>query len=145
MGAFLRRIGCAAALCLFGCAGDGPVAFTTGGDFGRIQREIFDRRCTSGPCHSPQTRAGGLDLSGPAAFDELVGVEPDNPAARAAGDLRVAPFEPERSFLVRKLGGPRAGEGSRMPLGEAPLSEDEIALIVGWILDGAPRADSGDS
>jgi hypothetical protein len=134
---------------LGGCAGEGVP--TEGGgpqvpaaSFAQIQREIFDRSCTSAACHNSSTRAGGLSLTTGESYDALVEVEPDNPVARAAGLLRVAPSKVEQSFIILKLRGDlEPGEGAQMPLGSTPLSEESIEMIAGWIADGAPR-DAGD-
>lgn len=125
---------------LCGCAGDGaePPALSSG-SFGELQASVLSARCALGPCHSAATAAGGLVLEGSAVYDALVNAEPENPAARAAGLLRVVPGEPERSFLWIKLTQPGVGEGSRMPLGGEPLSAAELEEVRAWILAGAPR------
>ncbi len=133
------------AVLLGGCAGEG-VPTESGGPqgpaatFAQVQREVFDRSCTSAACHNSSTRAGGLSLVSGESYDALVEVEPENPAARTDGLLRVAPSEVERSFILRKLtGNLEPGEGAQMPLGSTPLPEESIAMIAGWIEDGAPR------
>ncbi len=133
-------LSCLAATAPMGCAGDGsdPVTLSSG-TFAELQARVFDARCTLGPCHSTATAAGGLVLEGAWAYEQLVGVEPMNPAAVAAGLLRVAPGEPERSFLWVKLTQPGTGQGSRMPLGAEPLPAHELEEIRAWILAGAPR------
>ena len=74
------------------------------------------------------------------AFDGLVGVEPQNVAARQAGWRRVDPFAPENSFLIVKLEGPASSAyGARMPLIGGFLSAEEIARFADWIADGANR------
>src|SRR5215468_4102915 len=109
---------------LTGCAGEGaPVGSGPPVDgsasFATIQQEIFDRRCTSASCHAAATRSGGLSLVDGQSYADLVNVEPDNAAAKAAGLLRVVPDHPEQSFLMRKVTGDlSSGEGSQMPLGE---------------------------
>jgi len=66
-----------------------------------------------------------------------VGVPPTVDTARAAGFLRVDPGKPENSFLIVKLDGPPPGEGSRMPLTGALLTDAEVQLISDWIAQGA--------
>jgi hypothetical protein len=108
--------------------------------FGDLQNLIFTARCATITCHSTTTRAGGLVLESSAAFDNLVGVEPANAAARADGFLRVAPGLPNDSFLLVKLRGPSNPEyGSRMPLTGGFLTPEEIALVERWIAGGAER------
>jgi len=52
--------------------------------------------------------------------------------------LRVLPGDPGASFLVAKLVGTHDC-GSPMPLTGPPLSDEDLATIVGWIAAGAPR------
>jgi hypothetical protein len=138
------------ALGALGCAGDGT---TSGGgsggggdaDFAAVQREVFDRSCTSASCHASATRAGGLSLEASDSYDSLVDVEPDNGVARAAGLLRVVPGDPESSFLVRKITSDLApGEGSPMPLGMSPLAPADIELVRSWIAEGALPVGAGE-
>ncbi len=124
---------------LCGCAGDGLPPQDTVGWVVELQRNIFDPNCLSAGCHNAQSRAGGLNLSPGASYDSLVNIVPDNPAAEGAGLLRVDPFNPTNSFLIAKLVGPTAGEGSRMPQGMDPLPQSDIDFITSWILAGAPR------
>jgi hypothetical protein len=108
--------------------------------FGTLQDQILNERCATLACHSDVTRAGGLVLEGSAAFDNLVGVEPTNPAARADGLLRVAPGSPADSYLILKLEGPPdSSYGFRMPLSGGALTDEEIALVERWIAGGAER------
>jgi len=123
-----------------GCAGDGPGTGSQSA-FDAIQREIFNVSCVSGVCHNSQTQAGGLNLAPGTSYRQLVGVQSDNLVARQQGLLRVQPFAPGQSFLVRKLTDPGLGEGSLMPLGESPLSAAQIQMVVDWIAAGAPAGD----
>jgi hypothetical protein len=103
-----------------------------------MQREILNRSCTTGPCHNPQSVAGGLILTEGFSYDNLVGAMAHNAAAQQEGLDRVTPFDLDGSFLLQKLEGPRPGFGSRMPLGAEPLSESEMQIVRNWIADGAP-------
>jgi hypothetical protein len=49
----------------------------------------------------------------------------------------VNPGDPESSYIVWKIEGRSGIVGARMPLGLAPLSDEQIAAIRGWIADGA--------
>src|SRR5437867_334771 len=103
-----------------------------------LQDQIFSRTCATASCHDAAT-AGGLILSEHASFGNLVGVPAANPAAQAAGRLRVVPGDPDQSFLLAKLLGQLGpGEGSRMPLVGRSLSPAAIDLIRRWIAAGAP-------
>lgn len=123
------------------CAGNGPNTATTGGGTGlaAIQQQIFDQSCTSGSCHNLISRAGNLALVDGVSYSQLVDVPPDNAVALQAGLVRVAPSQPDLSFLLIKLTGPGVGEGSQMPLSAAPLSAAQIDLIRNWIAAGAPE------
>jgi hypothetical protein len=105
--------------------------------FATIEQRIFAMRCTAPSCHGA-AGAGGLMLTPGAAYGALVAVPATNPAARAAGLLRVLPDAPDRSFLVRKLEGALGpDEGDRMPMGST-LPARDLALIRRWIEAGAP-------
>jgi hypothetical protein len=109
-----------------------------GSDLARIERKIFKVSCTTASCHGA-AGAGGLVLTAGAAAANLVGVPAVNPAAAAAGLLRVAPGDPDRSFILRKLEGVLdSGEGDPMPRAGTKLRPDLIELIRRWIAAGAP-------
>jgi mono/diheme cytochrome c family protein len=92
------------------------------GDVARADLEaILQARCAM--CHGGATPSAGLRL------DDLEGL--------LAGGTRgrmVEPGDPEGSELVRRL---RGTSLPRMPLGPAPLSDDEIDLFARWIASGA--------
>ena len=106
--------------------------------FATLQQKIFTPSCAIASCHGA-AGAGGLGLTADAAYADLVGVAPANDAARAAGLLRVAPGDPDRSFLLQKLDGTLgAGEGQRMPQVGSALPAAAIDLVRRWIAAGAP-------
>lgn len=94
---------------------------------------VFKRQCVA--CHMTGDEQGQLGLAPALAYAGLVGV-----ASRGSGLPRVAPGEPERSYLVHKLQGThldQGGTGERMPMGQEPLAERDIALVRDWIAAGA--------
>ncbi|HJQ83561.1 MAG TPA: hypothetical protein VKA21_05760 [Candidatus Binatia bacterium] len=106
--------------------------------FATLQQRIFTPSCAMFSCHG-DANAGGLGLGAGIAYADLVGVPAANTAANAAGLLRVAPGDPDRSFLLRKLEGRLAvGEGDPMPQVGTRLPASSIDLIRRWILAGAP-------
>ncbi len=128
------------AVLLTSCAGEGPEGTAEQTWFDQIQNDVFDQGCVSGACHDSAVRAGGLSLAAGESYDELVDVGSTNPAARAAGLLRVEPFSASTSFLVAKIrGNLMEGEGSQMPLGSSPLSEAQILNVEAWVDAGASR------
>lgn len=107
-----------------------------------IQDRIFSGHgCDVATCHGALA-SGNLDLRPGASYTQLVGVTADNPVAAAAGKKRVEPGDGAGSFLLQKLLGTMdsaGGEGSRMPLVGAVLSDQELALVDAWINAGAPQ------
>lgn len=108
--------------------------------FESLYENLFAPTCAFSSCHSAQSRKGDLSLGSlEDARAELVGIASTNPAADAAGMLRVDPGNPDNSFLLRKLMGPGPGEGNRMPANSStPLSERTIGAVRDWVLAGAP-------
>src|SRR5262249_46629084 len=111
------------------------------GTFHVIADRIFaERGCSVSTCHG-STQAGHLDLRPGAAYASLVGVAPDNQAARDAGLSRVAAGDVGKSFLSAKLHGTLVdGQGDRMPLGGTPLPDVAVQLVDAWITGGAPES-----
>lgn len=107
-------------------SGDVPLA----GTLESIQVNVFDASCTS--CHAGAAAPLGLQLDAGNSYVNLVGV-----SSRQVGSLlRVAPGDPDASYLVRKLEG-TAAEGEQMPLGGPPVPAGTIAFVRQWISDGA--------
>lgn len=130
---------------LAGCAGNGEGLDPSGrppgenpsppqpgqGDFQQIQDTIFTPVCTN--CHAGASAPVGLRLDAANSYALLVNVA----SVEAPGTLRVAPGDPQNSYLVQKLEG-RAAVGGRMPLGGPPLPQASIDLVRAWIAGGAP-------
>src|SRR5947208_475281 len=115
---------------------------TRGGDtFALIEQRVFAfRGCTVTSCHGVFGQAS-LDLLPGSSYENLVGVPASNPAAAAAGALRILPGHAAESFLSQKLHGTLAdGEGARMPLVGPPLPQAEVDLVDAWIDSGSPQA-----
>lgn len=118
--------------------------------------DLFQTKCIS--CHSNATPQEGLDLEGSGnasqkkqqVFNNLVNITPTNTAAADKGYKLIAPGDPGRSFLFRKIAHTNfensyyalgAGEGAQMPGGltpQPPLSNVETELVRQWIYYGAP-------
>jgi hypothetical protein len=111
--------------------------------FSSIQSQIFDSSDPSGrlacvSCHNARGRAftAGLDLTAGVSYASLVGVA----STERPSVLRVAPGDPNSSYMVHKLeGGPNI-VGERMPRGTGPyLTEGQMVVIRRWIETGAPN------
>lgn len=107
-----------------------------GGEFRQIQDTIFTPICTN--CHAGAAAPLGLRLDEANSYAMLV----DVPSVQVPTLRRVAPGDPESSYLVQKLEG-RAAVGARMPLGGPPLPQSSIDLVRQWIAQGAPPATAG--
>lgn len=88
--------------------------------------------CTAGSCHGGGADGLTLTSSGATSYANLVNV----PSSSASAFLRVEPNDPTNSYLVMKLEG-RQLSGGRMPLGQPPLSSNQIGTIKNWISAGA--------
>lgn len=90
---------------------------------------IFTANCALSGCHAGGAPAGGLDLTGERAYGALVGVASNS----CAPLLRVKPYQPDSSCLVKRVEGQVTPQ---MPLGGS-LTSGERAVIRGWIQQGA--------
>src|SRR5262252_1759265 len=86
-------------------------------DFKSIQDNVFTPICTV--CHSGATAPQGLRLDAANSYANLVNVN----SSEASSVKRVAPANPNASYLIQKLrGSGSAFSGQRMPLGGPYLS-----------------------
>ena len=121
---------------LSGCERAGPLEGPDPSDevtLTQIQTNIFDTNCALSGCHTGGNPPQGLDLSVGQAFSNLVNVA----SMEQSSVLRVAPGDPENSYLLHKIRGDAGITGSQMPLGRTALSASEIELVRQWIEDGA--------
>jgi hypothetical protein len=107
-----------------------PGAF--GPNFSEIQANIFAPNCATTGCHLGAGAAQGLRLDNANSFGMLVGVA----SSEESSLLRVAPGDPNNSYLIRKLEG-SASVGAQMPLNAPPLEQASIEVVRQWITDGA--------
>lgn len=129
------------------CAGNGkgldsngnPIASGGGGsqpltaDFSSIQEHVLTPICTR--CHIGAGAPEGLQLDSAHSYALLVGVaSSEQPAV-----LRVAPGDPDSSYLLRKLEGAPGISGQQMPFGGPYLPQATFDVIRQWIAAGAPR------
>jgi CHRD domain/Bacterial Ig domain len=100
----------------------------------QLQSSIFTPICST--CHSGVggSLPGSMNLtSASASFAALVNVA----SAEQASVLRVAPSNPDASYLVQKLEGAAGIAGARMPLGGPFLAQTTIDQVRSWISAGA--------
>ncbi len=125
------------------CAGDGTgVDLGNGNENGGAAptlsadvQPIFTASCANSTfCHAGSGPAQGMNLSAGQAHASIVGVQSNESPL-----VRVAPGDPDASYLVHKIQGTQSTVGgccARMPLG-GQLSAAEIATIRSWIMAGA--------
>jgi hypothetical protein len=103
---------------------------------------IFTARCGGSVCHGADSPTLGLSLAGAQASvvrEGMVG----RPSAELPTMALIEPGEPDQSWLYRKVSGNFDGVDcniascSRMPLGGATLTADELERIRSWIATGA--------
>lgn len=111
----------------------------------QLHRAYFTQSCAASACHGQGPGVSGLSFDDPqAAYAALVDAAAVNPVALERAWPRVAPGEPERSYLWHKLHTDNAsliieGLGARMPLGGiAAPGARTMAAIDAWITAGAP-------
>jgi mono/diheme cytochrome c family protein len=92
---------------------------------------IFQAHCQG--CHQPAKRSGGYAMI---AFDSLL-------AGGESGQAAITPHSPADSYLLELIT-PEDGQ-AEMPVGKAPLSEQQVTLIRNWIAEGAHDDSSADS
>lgn len=119
--------------------------------FDLLQQKILTPSCATSGCHAsekdPSFAQHGLVLAAGVAYQNLVGVDPKNTAAKDDGLKRVKPFASLESLLYHKLNvaaSHHSGKqyGNLMPLGGQSLSNGQIEFVRRWIEAGAPKTGS---
>ena len=95
-----------------------------------IQQNVFTPICAA--CHAGSSAPLGFRLDDGFSYSMLV----NTASVEVPALLRVAPGNPEQSYLIQKLEG-HAAVGGQMPLGQAPLPQATIDVIRQWISNGA--------
>jgi hypothetical protein len=99
-----------------------------------IQAHVFTPICST--CHTGvgAVLPGVMDLtSANASYANLVDVA----SLQVPALDRVAPGDPDNSYLIRKLEGAAGIVGTRMPQGGPFLDQATVDMIRQWISDGA--------
>jgi hypothetical protein len=103
-----------------------------GPNFSEIQANVIVPNCTTTGCHFGAGAPQGLRLDDVNSYGSLVGVS----SVEVSSLLRVAPGDPDNSYLIQKLDG-SASVGAQMPLNAPALAQLDIDVIRQWISDGA--------
>ena len=112
----------------------GPVSETA--TFTRVQNEVFTRSCALPGCHAGPREAAneGLVLSEGEAYINIFNV----PANQNMSLKRIAPFDPDNSYLVRKITPFTDINGARMPQ-TGSITDAQRKLVTDWVRRGAPN------
>lgn len=102
--------------------------------FSRVLTEVFVPSCALAGCHGGVAPQAGLSLEAGRAYGKLVNV----PSVQRPELFRVTPFDPDASYLVKKLRGDPDIVGSPMPA-SGTIGAEERQLVVDWVRRGAPR------
>jgi hypothetical protein len=118
-----------------------PCALTFASTWSAIQAVLFaGHTCTQPICHGAAPGSGSLDLRPTAAYANLIRVSSTYDATLT----RVVPGSPEMSLLWLKLAARTLRRDgvplSPMPIGDLPLSPDELDAVARWIEAGAPES-----
>ncbi len=134
-------------LVLSGCAGNGEGLDENGQpinggpqpllpELQSIQDQVFTPICTA--CHVGAAAPLGFRLDAASSYAMLVGAA----SVEVPSLMRVAPGNPDASYIIQKLEG-HAAVGGQMPLGGPYLPQATINVIRQWITDGAQPTAAG--
>ena len=124
---------------LAGCSGgegsglaDQPPLPPFGASSSAIQANVLAPTCAAAGCHQGAGAPQGLRLDDVNSYGLLVNVA----SSQVNTILRVAPNDPDNSYLIQKLEG-TASVCAQMPLNAPALTQSTIDVIRQWITDGA--------
>ncbi len=103
--------------------------------YAKTVEPLLQKYCT--PCHLTPEAPEALMFESGVSYFYMVGIP-----SKESDLLRVAPGEPDRSYLIHKIRGTHlevGGLGERMPFGAPPVTDDEVGLIAAWIKDCSPN------
>ncbi len=104
-------------------------AFAQPADLEARISEIFSRSCTAVGCHSAPIPQMNLNLEPAQFYASIV----DEASMERPDVKRVAPGDPDASYLVHKIKGDPSIIGLPMPMTGDRLTAEEIGLIEQWI------------
>jgi len=98
----------------------------------QLKTDVFSVRC--GACHLGSAPSGNMSLAADFIYADVFDVS----AVGNSNFKRIAPGDPDNSYIVMKLRGDSRIVGGQMPLdGTAPIPEEDIAKVATWIEEGA--------
>jgi hypothetical protein len=106
-----------------------PAAFNA--TFTDIQDNVFTPTCATANCHAGANPDENLNLDAQNSYAMLVGIASN----QVPGTLRVAPGNPDASYLIQKMEGTAAVAGVMPPGGS--IAQSSIDVVRAWITAGA--------
>jgi predicted small lipoprotein YifL len=98
-------------------------------------QSVFTARCAKAGCHVTGTAAFDEVLEASNSYAAIVNV----PSGEKPAFMRIRPFLPDSSYLVKKIRGDGDIIGGRMPADGPPfLTPAESSTVVNWVKNGAP-------
>jgi hypothetical protein len=113
-----------------GCGG-GEASAPIPPHLGAIEGEIFAHNCTLSSCHGAESPQEGMSLLSPTRATLI-----DVPSTEVPDMMRIAPGDPDGSYLLQKISSTTPLDGVRMPP-DQPLPANKIEAIRLWIAAGA--------
>ncbi len=104
--------------------------------FARVQAEVFTPKCALSGCHTSPVSAApeGLVLDQGSAYDNIFLIR----SKQRPNLFRIAPSDPENSYLVRKIFPFTDITGEHMPQ-TGSITDAQRQLVKQWVAQGALR------
>ena len=100
----------------------------------QLKTDVFTARCGAPGCHLSPSPPNNMSLAPDLIWQEIFDVA----ALSDSNFKRIAPGDPDNSYIIMKLRGDSRIVGSQMPLdGGGPIPDEDIARIATWIEEGA--------
>jgi|CXWL01.1.fsa_nt_gi hypothetical protein len=103
-----------------------------------LYTDVLKTNCATSTCHGAGTTVPFKANSGAEFKTVWVGKSPKPPPSVTVPYVTAG--DPDKSYVMYKVlgqGTTVGGSASQMPLGDPPLSNDNICKIYNWIKDGA--------
>ena len=100
--------------------------------FAALETDVFGLSCAFSSCHGASAGAGGLVLTGTNDHQRLVEIN----STVLTDEILVIPFDPDNSYLIKKVLGQDGIAGEIMSPGTG-ISEHQLSLLTSWINAGA--------
>ncbi len=94
-----------------------------------VPTTILQQTCGVAGCHGTTDPEEGLDLASPGVASRLINI----PAMEMPALDLIDSMDSQTSVILTKLQASTVPYGSQMPLGEPPLTPQQVACVAAWI------------